>query len=335
MLCLYPLKLSHSTVVCGQCMNCRINHKLKWMGRLVLEARHTSSYTFVTLTYAEEHMPPDGSLSPADLKFFLNKWRRLYGPGARFFAVGEYGDLSFRPHYHLILFGVKYDEQMQERIDYCWTRGETHLGWSKGEKPINEKSALAYALGYVTKKMTATDDDRLDGRQPEFFRCSRYPTLGHQGFIEIGDLMSTRSGAALIANHGWPRGFKVEGQWFPYFPKDREQAMERAGYGITQAELTEDTKNEGQWDLDVMQLQRKAEEQNWSPGKLREKLIELRTEHDEKAEERQRLRARLKAEKARRQRTNFARKARDLQNHPSSRDRRPHLSVVETGAQEG
>lgn len=316
MLCLYPLDLpSGHRVRCRQCMNCRIRHKLSWMGRLVLEARYTSAYTFLTLTYSDDSLPEGGNLNPADLKFFTNKLRKRIGT-IRYFAVGEYGDQKGRPHYHLILFGIRYSEAWQKVFDECWTREGELIGWCPGEHPRGNREALAYALGYVTKKMTSPDDERLDGRHPEFMRCSSYPPLGEAGMVALGDMLTTRASAEAIAEHGFPMGFKVDGQWFPFFSRDRERIMERAGYSVGQDEIREDHAAAGQWDIDRLDLYRKAEAFHWSATKLREELLLLTVRQDYEEIERQRVRARLKAEKARRRAAAQKPAARDLQNPP-------------------
>lgn len=51
--------------------------------------RHVCT-SFVTLTYDEEHLPPDGSLRKRDLQLYLKRLRRRLP--FRFFAAGEYGE---------------------------------------------------------------------------------------------------------------------------------------------------------------------------------------------------------------------------------------------------
>ena len=303
MLCISPLRLqSGNTVKCGQCMNCRINHKLRWMGRLALEARNSKGYIFVTLTYADEHLPENNTLDPGDLRFFLKKWRRKAGPGARFFAVGEYGhdgERDFNPHYHVLLFDTRDAAKHQEAIDECWTRDGKHLGFSDAEDPRDPKSALGYVVGYVTKKLTAFDNPDLGGRYPEFFRCSRYPRLGDSGIRELARYMSSRQAAMSLVERGFPTGFMIEGQWFPFFRIDRDQLMKLAGYEHWPSDQF-DSELSQIWDIDLLNLYHRAEQYNWSQAQLMDKIYKLRVEHDEIALARKQKQAEARAAKARR-----------------------------------
>lgn len=270
---------------------------------MVLEARHTSGYIFVTLTYSDESLPEKNSLDPRDLKFFLNKWRRKVGPGARFFAVGEYGhdgERQWNPHYHLILFDHRNASEWQETINECWTRDGVHLGFSDAEDPRQSASALGYAVGYVTKKLTGSKDDRLEGRYPEFFRCSRYPRLGSAGINEMARLLTSKHASMALVEHGFPTGYVIEGQWFPYFDIDREEVMEKAGYAAWPEDQFDHSMGGDRWDVDTLQVYYRAEKYNWSPAKLNDQLTRLRIKHDEIAIEKKRKQAEARAAKARR-----------------------------------
>lgn len=153
-----------------------------WSHRLILESLSHNSVSFLTLTYAE--LPPLGSLLPRDLTLFLKRLRWRWQMPLRYYAVGEYGSLTERPHYHLVLYGYpncSNGRTRHTRSVYCCpscdlVREEWSLGFiDLGE--FNEQSA-AYVAGYVTKKMTSSEDIRLDGRHPEFARMSRRPGLG-------------------------------------------------------------------------------------------------------------------------------------------------------------
>lgn len=186
---------------CGQCGCCRINRRRVWTHRFLLEAREHQQSCFVTLTYSSSFLPTDGSLRPGDLQLFLKRLRKCISPvGLRFFAVGEYGSKTWRPHFHAILFGfpecVRGGQEMLKRctvrsscepcrvLRSCWGMGFILNG------SFNFQRA-AYCCGYIQKKMTAPDDERLRGRHPEFSRMSLKPGLGFGPMHDVAsDLLS-------------------------------------------------------------------------------------------------------------------------------------------------
>ena len=63
------------------------------------EASRYSSNCFVTLTYDEDHLPLDRSVSRREVQLFMKRLRKAISPlRVRFFACGEYGERFGRPH---------------------------------------------------------------------------------------------------------------------------------------------------------------------------------------------------------------------------------------------
>ncbi len=97
-------------VPCGKCPACLKQRRADWVSRMRLEALDHPVSTFVTLTYNEAHCPKQ--LVKSDVQKFLKRLRNVprdygFAPfNLRYFACGEYGRRTHRPHYHLILFGV-------------------------------------------------------------------------------------------------------------------------------------------------------------------------------------------------------------------------------------
>ena len=103
-------------IPCGKCIGCRLEYSRQWANRCMLELQYHDSAYFVTLTYNEEHVPRTGlhgemSLRKRDFQLFMKRLRKKYSDDRiRFYAAGEYGTTTQRPHYHAILFGLHLDD---------------------------------------------------------------------------------------------------------------------------------------------------------------------------------------------------------------------------------
>lgn len=125
----------------------------------------------------------------------------------RFFAVGEYGDRSERPHYHAALFNfptcvrgrtLRLPGATRPEWDLCCPQCRlVGRAWQKGDIDLGnlEPHSAQYVAGYVTKKMTGVHDERLLGRYPEFARMSLRPGVGHGILPRI---------AAVLVEHNIP-----------------------------------------------------------------------------------------------------------------------------------
>jgi len=194
-LCKNPYVQGITPYPCGQCLPCRLNRRRLITHRLLLEQRCHEFSCFPTLTYTDETLPVDGSLDPDHTSLWLKRLRRRLGPTrpVRYYLIGEYGDETFRPHYHAALFGLSSLEN--ELLSRSWAMGGTLLGTLTAE-------SAQYIAGYVTKKMTAKDDPRLLGRHPEFARMSLRPGIGALAVPVIADALNCSAGAASIALDG-------------------------------------------------------------------------------------------------------------------------------------
>lgn len=149
----------------------------------MLESLVHPASSFVTLTYAPENLPPEGNLVPKHSQDWLKRIRYILSPRQiRYYLVGEYGDESWRPHYHVALFGVSPDES--ELVKETWGLGHVYLG------ELTLKSSQ-YIAGYVTKKMTNPKDERLRGLHPEFARMSLRPGIGAHSMDEVARAIKT------------------------------------------------------------------------------------------------------------------------------------------------
>lgn len=126
-----------------------------------------------TLTYDDDHLPP--TLEKRHLQLFFKRLRKLRK--VRFLACGEYGEITYRPHYHAILYGIEYGDAAVQK---AWPYGfaQTH---------VLRDEAIAYVAGYVSKKLGVVESkvERVDRRtgevytyQPPFLEVSRRPGIG-------------------------------------------------------------------------------------------------------------------------------------------------------------
>lgn len=184
---------------CGKCEPCLLSKRRLWTHRILMEAACHAQNAFLTLTYSDEFIPGNGSLSPTHLRNFLKRLRKSVRPlRIRFYAVGEYGDVSWRPHYHLAVFG--FAGCAQGRTFYsnghpacCARCAAVHTAWGFGRIDLGTLNIASaqYVCGYVTKKMTRFDDERLGNRHPEFARMSLRPGIGALRLPDIVRVLST------------------------------------------------------------------------------------------------------------------------------------------------
>lgn len=175
---------------------------------------------FITLTYSEEKLPTNGSLVPDHFKNWLKRYRKRVAPQkVRFYGCGEYGDVSFRPHYHAAVFGCEPCRQPGIYTDGtacpCKPCSDVRETWGFGFVTVKrlELGSAQYIAQYVTKKMTHREDPRLCGREPEFARMSLKPGIGAHAMHDVAsawmqyDLEKTRDDV--------PLGLRVGERIFP------------------------------------------------------------------------------------------------------------------------
>jgi len=217
MICESPyVKGNGEAYPCGGCLACLIRRRKIWQHRIQLENLCHSDSAFVTLTYAQENMPTDMSLRPVDASLFLKRLREKVSPKKlRYYLVGEYGEKSERPHYHLCLFGYPTCLSGRSRYslgyrDCCSQCDRVRDTWALGHVDLGTitKDSAGYVCGYMTKNMRRFDDVRLNGRHPEFARMSLKPGLGVDALWEpasvvmMYDLLEEDQDVPLGLRHG-------------------------------------------------------------------------------------------------------------------------------------
>lgn len=180
--CTKPIRIKSASpqglvVPCGKCLACRISYRRQWSLRLWHELSYWDSATFATLTYDDYHLPDNGSLVKSHLQLYFKRLRKaLDGRQIKYYACGEYGDISDRPHYHAIVFGLAPYGQDRDMMMDAWHACD----WSVEAIKRNSFSYVTperidYVCSYINKKLSG---DMLDevytstGRENVFRLCS-------------------------------------------------------------------------------------------------------------------------------------------------------------------
>lgn len=188
-------------VPCGKCEGCRMDHARYWANRMTMETISQKKFKevykpktvdsilpefetwFITLTYDNDHLPVGdwvcnssgdqvryGTLSKKHVQDFLKRLRiNLHRIGWEepilFYNAGEYGETTFRPHYHMIIWNMPiYDiEQIGKTengfplfkskfIEDTWTHGHVTIA-------VSNWNTCAYTARYCTKKAGMSGDE--------------------------------------------------------------------------------------------------------------------------------------------------------------------------------
>lgn len=192
-MCLFPRKISYLKdkenyiyevldVPCGKCVECLEQYSREWSFRIMDEAEKYDNSCCVTLTYDDNHLPDDLCVQRRHTQLFLKLLRKHYGK-LRYFGCAEYGGKNFRPHYHIILFGVKFDDMFfwckskrggdlfrSPLLERCWSYGYSYVG----ELSLSTaKYCAKYLQKYAFEKFP-----ELKNRVPPFTFMSTHPGIG-------------------------------------------------------------------------------------------------------------------------------------------------------------
>lgn len=146
--------------------------------------------SFVTLTFDDDHLPEDGSVSIEHMQKFLKRLRKANADKSiRYMLAGEYGERLGRPHYHLCLFGYRSPdlEKLAENDlgQSLYASSELQRLWPYGHSVVGELTtqSASYTARYVVKKITGIcAEEHYGGKQPEFGSMSLKPGLGATWF---------------------------------------------------------------------------------------------------------------------------------------------------------
>lgn len=205
-------------IACGQCVGCRLSKAGQWATRITHQAREHELSTFLTLTYSNHFLPYPPSLDHTHVQLFMKRLReyhRYNNPGApkiKFFACGEYGGNTRRPHYHLIVFGLDFADKRKhtkgKRGDQIYVSKKLDELWGMGFCWIGSVTHLSagYCARYSLKKVNGelADEhylwsDPVTGEvftlKKEYLACSKGLGLAH--FMEHQEAMYLRDSCII------------------------------------------------------------------------------------------------------------------------------------------
>lgn len=126
------------SIPCGKCYACLSNRKAQWVFRLQVEVDNSITSWFITLSQDNEHLE---DVNKKAIQLFIRYLRRK-GHKFKYYAIGEYGSHTYRPHYHAAIF-LKSDtaEKLLNDIPTTWRRGFVKVS------PLN-LARINYVLHY-------------------------------------------------------------------------------------------------------------------------------------------------------------------------------------------
>lgn len=150
------------SVPCGKCVGCRLDRSRAWAVRMHHESQLHERNCFITLTYANA---PE-AISKRDLQLFIKRLR--HQTPIRYFACGEYGERSRRPHYHAVIFGEDFRGGAYRINDSLYSNAVLDTVWGKGLVSVGEVTiqSCCYVARYVTKKANDKDTFHLMSKRP-------------------------------------------------------------------------------------------------------------------------------------------------------------------------
>lgn len=223
---------------CGGCLSCRRERRQELTLLQCCEASLYDDNWFITLTYDNENLPKSAqghsTLVKSHLSSFCESMRhycRAHHASFRFYACGEYGDESRRPHYHLSVFGISPSlldlpcdndcqdssrrllnsgrlqrlstAQKDQNGNFFWNSKVIGDRWQYGSHKIYRanRETFQYVAGYVTKKLTGSLGKEFEksGRIREFQAQSR-PSIGFPWFSRFYKTIAVPTDEGTLVN---------------------------------------------------------------------------------------------------------------------------------------
>lgn len=167
-----PFRGEEIKLPCGQCIGCRLERSRQWALRMVHESQMHEENAFITLTYNDENLPEDRSLSVKEWQLFVRRLRRLMkkkygGKKILYYGAGEYGEETLRPHYHAIIFGHGFLDRIPIQSNgnnKLYISADLSELWPFGFSSVGDVTfeSAAYVARYVMKKVNGKRAENLE-----------------------------------------------------------------------------------------------------------------------------------------------------------------------------
>lgn len=195
-----------------KCVGCQERYSRDWAVRSWHHSQKYDANCFITLTFNDEFVPR--SLDHSVWQDFMKRFRRVVTPtcpfkekalrdewfrdfGVSFFMCGEYGSINMRPHFHACIYNFDFPDRKlwsvrdgvrldtSEMLSELWSCPKS--GKSFGFSSVGDVSfqSSAYIARYVAKKAQRVADASLDGRKPEYSKCSLKRPIGKDWFYSF------------------------------------------------------------------------------------------------------------------------------------------------------
>lgn len=175
---------------CGSCPECLKKKASRWALRAFYEAQEHENNIAVCLTYDSYVWDSRGniigervsdlSVNKRDVQLFVKRLRKKYGKNIKYIASAEYGKRTHRPHYHVVLFGVTFDDcvpyKRSKRGNLIYKSNTLNKLWKNGICTVDALHVNSAVARYCTKY--AVKDSRADDT---FMLCSQ--NIGMKGLL--------------------------------------------------------------------------------------------------------------------------------------------------------
>lgn len=175
---------------CGACPECLKRKASRWALRAFYEAQEHDNNIAVCLTYDSYVRDSRGNIigervsdlscNKRDVQLFIKRVRKKYGNNVKYIASAEHGKRTNRAHYHVLLFGVTFDDcvpyKRSKRGNLIYKSNTLNKLWKHGICTVDSlhvNSAVArYCTKYAIKDSRASDT---------FMLCSQ--NIGMNGLL--------------------------------------------------------------------------------------------------------------------------------------------------------